>query len=101
MSTGRSVDTLPLAGRGQGRGARATICGLSHPLPTSPVEGEVPGRWVGRQRAHPLLDAADGGATQRLWKHLRMDPGRARGDTEWVVWGRAREKAVHLSRPHP
>jgi hypothetical protein len=37
-----AVVTLPLAGRDQGWGVRATISGLPHPLPASPVEGEVP-----------------------------------------------------------
>ena len=40
-----SVDTLPLAGRDQGWGTFSPdIRANPHPLPTSPVEGEVPRR---------------------------------------------------------
>ena len=43
FSTKDSVDTLPLAGRDQGWGAVSpNIDAKRHPLPASPVEGEVP-----------------------------------------------------------
>ena len=42
------VDTLPLAGRDQGWGMFSPdIRANHHPLPTSPVEGEVPFRAWG------------------------------------------------------
>ncbi len=41
MGTDIPVDTLLLAGRDQGWGTGARMSRLSHPLPTSPVKGEV------------------------------------------------------------
>ena len=42
MARDLAVVTLLLAGRDQEWGVRATISRLPHPLPASPVEGEVP-----------------------------------------------------------
>jgi hypothetical protein len=45
----------PLWGGIKGGGCLAPISGLSHPLPTSPIKGEVPSGGWDLDQAHPQL----------------------------------------------
>ena len=55
------VVTLPLAGRGREGDDWPATMGLSHPLPTSPVEGEVPRGECERIEVKAVTQKTEGG----------------------------------------